>query len=408
MAEAPKKAKRKTGREADAPVPAAKARKPGRRRSDVDDRVSRSKVKSDRAAQQGSPGRESHKDQVPLGDEEMANGTTEQRLERLEQVLQQIAQLTAQFGPGRAGGAGPQAVVRERAGGPRVVSGQVETYIAQGGGPLRFLEAAAGAAAATSAFTIEVRFLGGLTDTQKNAFKGAADRWSQVIVGAVPSVQVDGEIIRGVLILAQGSDIDGPGKILGQAGPTRLRPASAGQAAFIPAKGEMMFDTADLDDMERRGTLNDVITHEMGHVLGIGTIWTQKGFLNGAGTTNPTFIGPSAMREYGTLRGSAPTAVPVENTGGPGTRDSHWRESVFANELMTGFVGASGNPLSRLTVGSLDDLGYGVDMSAAEPYSLPDLLRLAEGAALEAAVNELELGTMLPHLPIVLPEGSIR
>jgi glutamine synthetase len=26
--------------------------------------------------------------------------------------------------------------------------------------------------------------------------------------------------------------------------------------------------------------------------------------------------------------------VPVENSGGPGTRDGHWRESVFSNELM--------------------------------------------------------------------------
>ena len=71
--------------------------------------------------------------------------------------------------------------------------------------------------------------------------------------------------------------------MLGQAGPTRLRPAEAGAAAFLPAKGRMSFDTADLAQMERDGTLNDVITHEMGHVLGIGSVWTQKGLLAGAG-----------------------------------------------------------------------------------------------------------------------------
>src|SRR5262249_7215044 len=156
--------------------------------------------------------------------------------------------------------------------------------------------------AAASAFTIEVRFLGGLTQTQKDAFRSAADRWTRVIVGALPGVQVDGELIRGVLILAQGADIDGPGQVLGQAGPTRLRPANAGAAAFIPAKGEMTFDSADLRSMERRGTLNDVTTHEMGHVLGIGTIWSRKRVLTGAGTSNPTFTGAGAMREYGTLR----------------------------------------------------------------------------------------------------------
>jgi hypothetical protein len=29
--------------------------------------------------------------------------------------------------------------------------------------------------------------------------------------------------------------------------------------------------------------------------------------------------------------------VPVENSGGSGTRDAHWRESEFGNEVMTGY-----------------------------------------------------------------------
>jgi len=131
-------------------------------------------------------------------------------------------------------------------------------------------------AATTSPFTIEVRFLGGLNAAQQAAFTAAADRWTGVIVGDLPSVLVDGEVIDDVVISAQGVDIDGPGRILGQAGPTHLRPASAGAAAFLTAKGIMSFDTADLARMQADGTLNDVITHEMGHVLGIGTIWERK------------------------------------------------------------------------------------------------------------------------------------
>jgi hypothetical protein len=49
----------------------------------------------------------------------------------------------------------------------------------------------------------------------------------------------------------------------------------------------------------------------------------------------------------------------------------HWREETFFNELMTGFLGSPPSPLSRLTVASLADLGYGVDFGAADPYSLP-------------------------------------
>jgi hypothetical protein len=216
---------------------------------------------------------------------------------------------------------------------------------------------------------------------------------------------VDGELIDDLLILAQGQAIDGPGTILGQAGPTRLRPASAGAAAFLPAKGKMAFDTADLKQMEKDGTLKDVITHEMGHVLGIGTIWSQKGLLSGAGTSNPTFTGAAAKAEFGKLKGTGPAAVPVENTGGAGTRDSHWRESVFRNELMTGFVGAANNPLSRMTVGSLQDLGYVVDFKAAEAYSLPNLFALAEGAL---APQPATKGMMLPNIPIVLPDDSLQ
>src|SRR5437773_1724307 len=83
------------------------------------------------------------------------------------------------------------------------------------------------------------------------------------------------------------------------------------------AKGLMSFDTADLAKMEADSTLNDVITHEMGHVLGIGTIWDLKGLLRRGGTSNPTFAGVGAMEEYRVLRGAGRRRrVPVENSGG--------------------------------------------------------------------------------------------
>ena len=268
--------------------------------------------------------------------------------------------------------------------------------------------ARAKAAKAKAPFTIAVIFTGGLTAGQKKAFKKAADRWSTVIVGDLPDVVIGGQVIDDVLIEASGADIDGPGGILGQAGPTHLRPSSAGAAAFIPAKGRMQFDIADLANMEANGTLNDVITHEMGHVLGIGTIWTNKGLLAGPNTNNPTFTGTNAKKEYGVLKGTGPTAVPVENTGGAGTKNSHWRDSVFRNELMTGFVAGPPNPMSRLTVASLKDLGYLVDLAKAEPYSLPNLLRMAEeGVLMAAAIHDHGGGMVIPTVPMVLPDASI-
>jgi len=150
-----------------------------------------------------------------------------------------------------------------------------------------------------------------------------------------------------------------------------------------------------------------VITHEMGHVIGIGTVWKLKNLLKGEGTTNPTFTGKGASKEYGTLLGGKARPVPVENMGGPGTRDSHWREAVFHNELMTGFVAAAGNPMSRMTVASLADMGYVVDLTKAEPYGRRNLTELAEAGMLMSSLSAGEDGMVLPSVPIVLPSGAL-
>jgi hypothetical protein len=99
------------------------------------------------------------------------------------------------------------------------------------------------------------------------------------------------------------------------------------------------------------------------------------------------FRGTAAVTAFNAVGGSGYTGgqkVPVENQeGGAGTRDSHWRASVFKNELMTGFLTTGLNPLSRVTIASFGDLGYQVDQTAADPYQLtgvnaPPLEPLAE------------------------------
>ena len=257
-------------------------------------------------------------------------------------------------------------------------------------------------AADDAPFTIEVRFAGGLSERQRAAFTAAADRWTQVIVGDLSPVEIDGEVIDDVLILAEGADIDGPGRVLGQAGPTHVRPESAGPSALLPARGEMTFDSADLAALEADGSLDDVIAHEMGHVLGIGTLWEPKGLIAGSGSADPTFTGAGAVAEYAALGGTG--NVPVENTGGPGTAEGHWRETTFASELMSGFIGAAGNPLSRMTAASLGDLGYQVDLDAAEPYALP---AAAPATAVPSIVGHGSRGTVTPLVPVVLPESSL-
>ena len=223
-------------------------------------------------------------------------------------------------------------------------------------------------------FSIEIRFKGGLTASQQALFRGAAKRWGEVVVGDFPPIRIDGETIRALVIEASGKSIDrggGPeGNILGQSLPTDLLPNG------LPAKGFMEFDTFDLRDMEKDGSLASVILHEMGHVLGIGSIWEDKELLVGGGSANPRFIGKRADREWAKLSKLAADRLPVENRGGPGTEDSHWRETVFGSELMTGFISGTTQPLSRMTIASLADLGYKVSFAKANPFRLPTHLEV--------------------------------
>ena len=66
--------------------------------------------------------------------------------------------------------------------------------------------------------------------------------------------------------------------------------------------------------------------------------------------------------------------VPVENgrEWGAGSQDGHWRESVFGNEIMsTSGSGHVSEPVSAITIQSLADIGYAVDVSRADSYRLP-------------------------------------
>jgi Leishmanolysin/Bacterial pre-peptidase C-terminal domain len=220
----------------------------------------------------------------------------------------------------------------------------------------------------TGGFDIAIDYTG-LTVSQQAIFEQAAQRWERAITGDLPNASYNGRVVDDLLISAQSTNIDGRGGVLGQAAPQRFRSGSS-----LPYYGFMQFDTADLAEMERNGTLFSVIVHEMGHVLGIGTLWERLGLLRGLGTSNPIFVGPQATAAYNALFQTSAIGVPVESDGGPGTRDAHWDESIFVNELMSGYINSgTGNPLSRISIASLADMGYSVNLAAADSYSPPNV-----------------------------------
>jgi hypothetical protein len=252
-------------------------------------------------------------------------------------------------------------------------------------------------------FNISLLFVGSFTPTRTAAFNSAANRWSQVIHTGLADLPLsyaaggcgaDSAAFSGtvddVLITASVTAIDGPGNVLASAGPCYYRTADG-----LALAGSMQFDVADIVNLENSGDLEDVVLHEMGHVLGIGTLPGWSNNQSGAGSLTSSFVGPRARGAWQELGGNG--AVPVENNGVSGTSDSHWRESVFDRELMTGYEDAGRDPLSRLTVAALGDLGYGVNLSSAENFLLP--LPVVRMPAARAA--------QVPTERILLPVGGV-
>jgi hypothetical protein len=223
------------------------------------------------------------------------------------------------------------------------------------------------------------------------------------------------EQTTGLIIYASVAPIDGPGKIIAQAGPCYYRPSSS-----IPIMGTMEFDAADIQNYINTGRFNSVVLHEMNHVFGFGTMWTVKGLLKNpaydsldapTGSQNPRFVGATAIAQCMAHGGNAnlcsvSAGVAVEQCGEVGTADGHWREIfttdcsgagkgpvggtlAFDSELMTGWVEATANmPWSTTTIGSFQDLGYTVNLLAADAFTMPSLLARARASLQEASGAE--------------------
>lgn len=264
-----------------------------------------------------------------------------------------------------------------------------------------------------------------LTSGQRTAIEEAITKMEGIVIGDLPDLPIsfgEGDCGPGMPVLEETVDdlliylsvvpIDGPGGTLGAAGPCWVR-----DPGFLPAVGFMFFDSADMEQLETLGLVDEVLLHEAMHIMGFGTIWSALSLLEdpttgpgGAEGNDTYFSGPEAIAWFDSIGGGSYTGgnvVPVENDHenfGPGSLDSHWRESVFDHELMTPAIGGGLNPLSVVTVGQFEDLGYAVDYAAADPYVQVFTLH-AEGGG-----STLHLGDDVWRGPlwVAKPDGSAR
>lgn len=255
-------------------------------------------------------------------------------------------------------------------------------------------------------FELELRYLGTApTGASLAAFEAAAATIRSTITGPLGAVSIPGSFtnvsqcdaslsgfsditrdpIQGLVIYIRVQAIDGVNGTLGSAGPCLVRGPSQDN---LPALGVMRLDEADVANLQSLGRLQTVVLHEMLHVLGFGTIWTDNAVLDTAVADNARFLGVRARAACADVHngGANCTAtVPVHSADGVGSRYSHWRESLFTNELMTPFLTAGTTPFSAMTIQSLADLGYVVSTTPAQSF-------MVSGSFLQSALMAEEGG----------------
>ena len=225
-----------------------------------------------------------------------------------------------------------------------------------------------------SDFDIELVFLSSFTEPQKRIVQYAARRWMSIIREDLPDYTFasgwsggcgglsyaipSGERIDDLRIYVISHDDDPDYDWTGIAGWGGVRVSR--ETSHLPVVGCMAFN---LDD---NYIALDTALHEIGHVLGIGQMpWYNNGFVQES-PGDVHFNGPRAIAAFDAAGGRNYTGkkVPLEEDW------SHWRASVLTRELMEP-SGGDGRTLSAITIQSLADLGYSVDVTQADPYTLP-------------------------------------
>ncbi len=75
---------------------------------------------------------------------------------------------------------------------------------------------------------------------------------------------------------------------------------------------------------------------------------------------------------------------------------------------MTGFLNAGDNPLSRMTIAALEDMGYEVNYDAADAFGLPSALRLAELGVVAVMDGHGNHASLFSPYYVVLPRSAME
>ena len=159
-----------------------------------------------------------------------------------------------------------------------------------------------------------------------------------------------------------------------------------------PALSRIRIDEDDINHMSN-DILERVIIHELAHALGFsGSHWELFSLVDTG--SDPHFKGSSAIAAFNAAGGTSYTGnkVPIS------TDHSHWRESVFVDEIMTPYISDDEtDPVSAITLQAMADIGYTVDLSQADDFtlSLSDLAPSDTTGEVFDLTNDVDIGPVM-------------
>ena len=189
--------------------------------------------------------------------------------------------------------------------------------------------------------------------------------------------ELTAQAIDDVSIYVMIGPVDSAGNAVAMSGTCVVRTGFGGWVG-MPALGTIVMDEADIAQLESDGVLEAVVTREMARALGFGPdTWTEHGFLQNASLpedpdADTHMNAPLVVAAFNAAGGHGFVGgkVPLENGAMPGISDAYWRESVFGDEVMTPYLTGDSQPLSRITLEALYEVGYELDVMMADPFTL--------------------------------------
>ncbi len=218
------------------------------------------------------------------------------------------------------------------------------------------------------------------------------------------------DIVDDLRIFVHKTELDGAA---GRGGPTYVR---SGNPTGLPAVGQIWIALSILARLteeplyQEERLLQDLMLHEIAHVLGYGTLWRNVGLVHES-LGDAYFSGELAIEAFNAAGGEecSGNKVPLDSAilfdavCGEG---SHWNSFVFrgqdrefgAEKMEPGME--QEHALSAITIQSLADLGYVVDVSKADPYRLPASVSTARPPTASAKPVASHRFDSVPHRTI--------